>query len=318
MTPRQIAAGAAAVFGIAVILAAVGGPAAVASYHHAYQVFLTYGEVESRAAWLPLTTDGMLAAALVVMYSRRWGRQPVGFVPWLAFVVGLFGTLAANLASANAFGAPSVGEGIGRLAAAVWPPIVFAVTLELVAVMLGRLRDYVTRQRDAVSTTWPATWLVGIPEYPYRPPAEDTTEDTGPAPVPDPVGDALAAAARSVPGVYPLRTVEDVEAWNARRTRTRETRPRTRRTRTPDPRPGTAGTPEPGTPNPGTNGKAVRWTEQDEAVRIDLQAQTDETGTVPSVRDIAARYSMGKDRARKILDRVQVHPRVDEDAEPGR
>jgi hypothetical protein len=297
---RTVPAVAAAVLGIAVILAAVGGPAAVASYHHAYQVFVTYGEDVDRAAWLPLTTDGMLAAALVVMYARRWGKQPVGFIPWLAFVVGFVGTIAANLASAKAFAAPTIGDGVGRLAAAVWPPIVFAVTLELVAVMLGRVRDYVTARREVVST-WPPTWLVGIPEYPYLPPP---AEDAEPVRVPDP-----APAAPVYPPLALPVPVEGIEQWARTRTRgTRRTRP-------------AAGTPETGTagtPDPGTNGRAVRWTEQDEAYRIDLQTEADRTRERPSVRSVSARYGIGKDRARKILDRVTVPGTPAEDTEPVR
>lgn len=289
MTRRQITAVAAALLGIAALLAAVGGPAAVASYHHAYQVFVTFGEAAERAAWLPLTTDGMLAAALVVMYSRRWAKQPVGFVPWLAFAVGLSGTLAANLASAKAFESGlEVGEIIGRLSAAVWSPIAFAVTLELVAVMLGKVRDYVARVRAAGAHPWPVTWQVGIPVYPYSPPVVIEQWER----------DLIAAGAR----VHETPTDRDpapaAPSAPARRTRPARTRPVASA-----PAPASA----PGTDvehAPGTNGKAVRWTEQDEAYRMDLQEEADRTGSVPSLRDVKGRYSMGQDRARKILARV--------------
>lgn len=292
MTPRQIAAVVAALLGISAILASVGGPAAVASYHHAYQVFVTFGEAEGRAAWLPLTTDGMLAAALVVMYSRRWAKQRVGFVPWLAFAVGLSGTLAANLASARAFesGLP-MGEIIGRLSAAVWSPIAFAVTLELVAVMLGKVRDYVARCRAAGAHPWPVTWQVGIPVYPYSPPVES-------GPVEQWERDLLAAGARVHETPADREPAPVAPSAPARRTRPARTRP-VASAPAPASAPGTAVERA-----PGTNGSAVRWTEQDEAYRMDLQEEADRTGSVPSLRDVKSRYSMGQDRARKILARV--------------
>lgn len=118
-----------AVAGAATILLAVGGPAAVASYRHAADVAATYGETVM-APWLPLTTDGMLVAAIVAMYWRRWRGQRVGPGPWLAFALGLAATLGANLAAAQ----PTTGGYV----VAVWPPVAFALTLELLAVMIGR------------------------------------------------------------------------------------------------------------------------------------------------------------------------------------
>jgi hypothetical protein len=304
MNRRQTAAVAAALLGIAGILAAVGGPAAFASYHHAYQVFVTFNEDEGRAAWLPLTTDGMLAAALVVMYSRRWAGQRVGGIPWLAFVVGFSGTIAANLASANAFGAPTVGEGIGRLCAAVWAPISFAVTLELVAVMLGKVRDYVTRTRSAGVDTWPVTWKIGIPEYPYPYPAP-----TGPDRYDEGyTAGTLAAAAAARTAAADREAAADrftAATLAAGPPPAQPVRPaRAKQTGTPGP----DRTAEPtGTPDrSGTNGRAVRWTEQDEAVRMDLQNEADQTGTVPTVRSVRDRFKMGADRAAKIHARLTV------------
>ncbi len=64
----------------AVTLPAVGGPAAVASYRHARDVITEHGD-PMMAPWLALTTDGMLLAALVVIWVRRHRREPVGARP---------------------------------------------------------------------------------------------------------------------------------------------------------------------------------------------------------------------------------------------
>jgi hypothetical protein len=68
----------------AVTLPAVGGPAAVASYRHARDVIAEHGD-PVMAPWLALTTDGMLLAALVVIWVRRHRHEPVGVGPWAAF-----------------------------------------------------------------------------------------------------------------------------------------------------------------------------------------------------------------------------------------
>lgn len=287
MNVRTMLAVAGMIVGIAAILASVGGPAAVASYHHAYEVFKTYGEAEDRAAWLPLTTDGMLIAALVVMYSRRWAQQRIGFIPWLAFGVGFVGTIAANLASADAFGAPTVGEGIGRLAAAVWAPISFAVTLELVAVMLGRVRDYVARTRAALDGSWPVTHFVGIPMHPYSDPAALAAERDEYAAAA--VARALAAQPRRT---RPEPTPAPSAPASAPVTRTRKPAPSA-----------PAGAPAGA---PATNGHASRWTEQDEAYRIELQNEVDTSSALPSVRSVKSRYGMGQQRAEKIVARLVV------------
>jgi hypothetical protein len=117
--------------GAALVLLAVGGPAAVASYRHAEKVARDYGETETMAAWLPLTTDGMLVAALVLMYWRRFIGEPVGKFPWFAFGAGMLATLGANLASAEMT--------FGGIAVALWPPVCFAITLEIGAMMLKYL-----------------------------------------------------------------------------------------------------------------------------------------------------------------------------------
>jgi hypothetical protein len=255
------------VLGIAAILAIVGGPAAVASYNHAAKVAQRYGETRDQAVWLPLTTDGMLVAALIVMYVHRWRGEPVGRAPWFAFIAGTVATLAANLAAADlTAGSGDPWEIAGRLAVAVWPPIAFALTLELIAKMIEFLRPVAV---DTPADVWPVTWRIGIPVFPYLPPVPEVPADV-PADVPVP-----ARARTRVPAV-------PVPAAPVRRTGTRK-----------------AGT-------PATNGKAVRWTEADELTRMELQNEIDAGTPMPSVRALKTRYGMSQDRAGKIRERLVV------------
>ncbi len=53
------------------------------------------------APWLALTTDGMLLAALVVIWVRRHRREHVKAGPWAAFWAGMTATIVANLAAAR-------------------------------------------------------------------------------------------------------------------------------------------------------------------------------------------------------------------------
>jgi uncharacterized protein DUF2637 len=97
-----------------VTLTAVGGPAAVASYRHARDVIAQHGD-PVMAPWLALTTDGMLLAALVVIWVRRHRGEHVKTGPWAAFWAGMTATIAANLAAAQP---TSVG-----IVVALWPPV---------------------------------------------------------------------------------------------------------------------------------------------------------------------------------------------------
>lgn len=130
--PRLVAAGV-----VLVVLA----PAAGASYLHARHVVQRHDE--TMANWLPLTTDGMLLAALVVMWARRATRGPAGRWVWLTFALGLVATLAANVAAVLPAPSPHFPSWWGSaqftleaLAIAIWPPITVAITLELAALLV--------------------------------------------------------------------------------------------------------------------------------------------------------------------------------------
>jgi sugar phosphate permease len=109
------------------VAAAVGAPAAVASYRHGMTVVARSGDVVM-APWLPATTDGLLLAALVALWARRMTGRQTGVGPWAAFGLGLVVTVATNLAAAQ-----QTWEG---WAVALWPPLCLAVVLELVAMVV--------------------------------------------------------------------------------------------------------------------------------------------------------------------------------------
>jgi hypothetical protein len=101
---------------------AVAAVAAVASYAHMQALAETSGE-GWRSWLLPVSVDGLAVAASMTMLVRRHRGQPTGFLPWVALLLGLGASLAANVAAAEA-------TVVGRLVAA-WPPVGLLLSYEL-------------------------------------------------------------------------------------------------------------------------------------------------------------------------------------------
>jgi hypothetical protein len=101
---------------------AVAGVAAVASYEHMRALAELAGE-GWRSWLLPISVDGLAVAASMTMLVRRRAGQSAGALPWVALLLGLGASLAANVAAAD----PTV---VGRVVAA-WPPIGLLLSYEL-------------------------------------------------------------------------------------------------------------------------------------------------------------------------------------------
>lgn len=117
---RNTGTGSRAVTVLAVVV--VAAVAAVASFDHQRELAVMAGE-GWRAWLLPLSVDGLVVAATMVMLDRRRAGQPAGALPWLSLVLGVAASLAANVAAAE----PTVA---GRLVAA-WPPVALLLAFEL-------------------------------------------------------------------------------------------------------------------------------------------------------------------------------------------
>jgi hypothetical protein len=101
---------------------AVALVAAVASYEHMRALAAVAGE-GWRAWLLPISVDGLAVAASMTMLVRRRAGLPAGGLAWVALLLGLGASLAANVAAAE----PTV---VGRLVAA-WPPVGLLLSYEL-------------------------------------------------------------------------------------------------------------------------------------------------------------------------------------------
>jgi Protein of unknown function (DUF2637) len=111
---------------LAVVL--VAGVAAVASYEHMRALAALAGE-DWRSWLLPVSVDGLAVAASMTMLVRRRTGLPAGGLAWVALLLGLGASLAANVAAAD----PTVA---GRLVAA-WPPVALLLAYELLLQQLA-------------------------------------------------------------------------------------------------------------------------------------------------------------------------------------
>ncbi len=96
--------------------------AAVVSYAHMQEVAARSGEAW-RSYLVPLSVDGLVIAASMVLLTRHRAGEPGGWLPWAALLGAVGASLAANVAAAE----PAA---TARLVAA-WPPGAFAVAFEL-------------------------------------------------------------------------------------------------------------------------------------------------------------------------------------------
>lgn len=182
------------------VVSAVGAPAAVASYRHARDVVASTGDAVM-SPWLPLSVDGLLVAALVVIWVRRRRGEPAGWGPWGAFLFGMVVTILANLAAVTV---PSV----KAYAVALFPPLAFAITLELVALVAHRTPVSTVPERPLVADLVASRAVLDgtsepvpverpqdvVSELPRSTP--EASPETSPNPSPEPVLPRPAATSR--------------------------------------------------------------------------------------------------------------------------
>jgi hypothetical protein len=111
-----------------VAVLSVAGVAAVASYEHMRALASLAGE-GWRSWLLPISVDGLAVAASMTMLVRRRAGLPAGGLAWVALLLGLGASMAANVAAAE----PTVE---GRLVAG-WPPVALLLAYELLMQQVG-------------------------------------------------------------------------------------------------------------------------------------------------------------------------------------
>jgi hypothetical protein len=108
----------------AVVVLAVAGVAAYISYWHAYAVVRECGESGVTARLEPATIDGLVyASSMVILYAARH-RLPVPRLARWLLTLGIFATLAANMAQGWS-------HGPGGMVVAAWPAVSLVGSYEL-------------------------------------------------------------------------------------------------------------------------------------------------------------------------------------------
>jgi hypothetical protein len=108
----------------AIVVLAVAAFAAVVSYSHIFDLGTHHGQSGTAARLLPLSVDGLIAAASLVMLHAARKRLPVPLLARIALMLGVGATVAANVG----YGLP-----FGWLSAVIsaWPAVAFIVSVEL-------------------------------------------------------------------------------------------------------------------------------------------------------------------------------------------
>ncbi|HEX5495005.1 MAG TPA: DUF2637 domain-containing protein, partial [Mycobacteriales bacterium] len=102
----------------------VAGVAAWTSYRHTVAMVAAHGEDVATARLIPVTTDGLiLAAGLVLLHCARSHRRAPGLARWL-LGLGVMATLAANVDH-------GAGHGVIGAVVAAWPATAFVGVSEL-------------------------------------------------------------------------------------------------------------------------------------------------------------------------------------------
>ncbi|MGI5325506.1 DUF2637 domain-containing protein [Actinomadura nitritigenes] len=118
----------------AAVVVGIGAIAAYISYRHALDVATAHGEPGSTGRLVPLTIDGLVYVASMVLLDAARRRAPVPFLARPALALGIGATVAVNVLHGIAHGP------VGAVIAA-WPAVTLVVVVELLMGMIRRGRE---------------------------------------------------------------------------------------------------------------------------------------------------------------------------------
>lgn len=115
----------------AVAVVAIAVVAAIVSYRHALTVARDHGETGATAYMTPITIDGLVVVASMVMLDAARRRQHPPVLAWCALALGIGATLAVNILYGVQHGP------VGAVIAA-WPAVALTIAVELLMGMIRR------------------------------------------------------------------------------------------------------------------------------------------------------------------------------------
>ena len=133
---------------IVVALFAVAQVAVVAfsgSYQHQYELDIRYGQAHWVAGMQPLSVEGLVAGAtLVIWYAARYGwPRPAG--AYLVLLVAVAQSAVMNLAADHRYAWPWLGPEIS-----IWPAVAFVAAYEMAVWLVRKRQDAARRGTGAV------------------------------------------------------------------------------------------------------------------------------------------------------------------------
>ncbi|MFI0367566.1 DUF2637 domain-containing protein [Actinomadura sp. 1N219] len=178
----------------------IGGIAAVVSFRHALEVVRANGESGLTAYLTPLTVDGLVFTASMVLLdaARRGDRAPM--LARVALALGIAATVAVNVLHGLAHG--PVGAVVGA-----WPAVTLILVVELLMGMIrrGRRNDSAHHAAEPAAEGAPTSGHASgrtsgeVAAYP----AGDRAHGPRLVPVPEPVTVPAPALAQAVPEPVP-------------------------------------------------------------------------------------------------------------------
>lgn len=131
------------------VVLSIAGFAGYISYRHAFELASNHGE-DAWSAWaLPLTIDGLIFSASMVILRANRHAVKVPKMAWFAMALGILATLGANVAHGVPYGV------IGMLTSA-WPAVALVVSFEMLMRLFKPLRSTETAEEpEPVETVEP-------------------------------------------------------------------------------------------------------------------------------------------------------------------
>jgi hypothetical protein len=292
--------------------AAAGAVALIAgfsSYMHMVHVALACAERREVAYALPVSVDGMLVVATVVMVDDKRHTHRVRPVARLAVSVGVAASVAANIAAAH----PTIGARI----VAAWPAVALLLVVEMLARPPAATAGF--PPTSAARREPPPAAVAADPPQLFPPPGQRRPGAPTAARHPPPEGDQAAASSAAAAPATPAQQPGSAPAGGAQATvPSRQVppldngapRPATTATTANGQPPPATTTAAPGTPpNPATAGAAHRPEPASPAARRRPAAATRQLAlriieTEPDLTrtEVAARLGLSTRRLREVLN----------------
>ena len=179
--------------GLAVL--AVSVIAAAVSFSHIQALALAHGYTLDTSRLLPLSVDGLIVASSLTLLTEARAQRPAPRLARFGLVLGIAGTLAANVAYGVHFGP------VGALVNA-WPAAAFITATEILVGQMRRARTIPAPERVGQTVADPV-------------PGDVSSAVPTDVPVIEPVIEPVAVPAHGVPPV-PARRVQTVTSGRAR------------------------------------------------------------------------------------------------------